>query len=571
MVRYFIGLGHQAYLITSIYHDSIEVLHANDIPRDHGYVYSDDKKLGIPVIRVDSYLSKWPPRRVIFRDFIRTLERIVNDFKLNVLITHSTLWNGPEETAKFVEWRRNIRNLGGYHDPIIFCHMSHFQEPSTQRYSLLERAFRMAWNKFSLRQIIRAANLIIVVTPHEAQIMEGMGANGENIFLFPGGIDDQSFLRYSLEKAKIQIQDIKVPEAKIVTYLGSIEERKNPLAVLEVAKRLTARKDIHFVIAGRGESEYAESVKELAGKLPNVTYLGEITEDEKVQLIKASYINIIMSKIEALGLTQLEFMYFGVPVITSATGGQAWLVRHDEEGIHINGPNDIEGAAKAIESLIDNPAKWERLSKNSTNRARLYTLSNLIRKLDEALTIKLQIDSGLSSLPSEVLATIHEPEQVIKTFSYGAEKIVLTNRRLFLQRGKISRNTLEIPLKNLALIEHVSRYPWKTVLASVILTVLFLLEPVLRPVIPLLSSIYYYFKAAINFVLLNVGVNIPPAFPPIIPLIPALIGLLTFALFTRIGFRLLVKEMKPIFLPYRFKDCIKDIRELIDARNEANP
>ena len=78
---------------------------------------------------IASLVTKWPPRRVGFKDIVHTLERIVNDFQLNVLITHSTLWNGPEEVAKFVEWRRNIKALGGYQAPLIFCHMSHFQEP----------------------------------------------------------------------------------------------------------------------------------------------------------------------------------------------------------------------------------------------------------------------------------------------------------------------------------------------------------------------------------------------------------------------------------------------------------
>ena len=130
MVRDFNALGHEAYLITSVYHDGAEVIQAQNLRKSKGYVYVEDSELGIPVIRVDSYIIKWPRRRISFRDFVQVLGRIVDAYKLNVLITHSTLWNGPEEVAKFVDWRRNMRNLGGYKDPIVFCHMSHFQEPS---------------------------------------------------------------------------------------------------------------------------------------------------------------------------------------------------------------------------------------------------------------------------------------------------------------------------------------------------------------------------------------------------------------------------------------------------------
>lgn len=136
MVTYFKGLGNEAFLITSVYHDGKEVV-SEDQMGDRGYFLINDAELKIPVIRVASLVSRWPPRRIGFKDVVRTLENIVNDFQLNVLITHSTLWNGPEEVAKFVEWRRNMKALGGYQAPLIFCHMSHYQEPSPRRYSLV--------------------------------------------------------------------------------------------------------------------------------------------------------------------------------------------------------------------------------------------------------------------------------------------------------------------------------------------------------------------------------------------------------------------------------------------------
>ncbi len=135
MVRDFNKLGQKAYLITSTFHDGVEVVPREGLLKNKGYYCIEDEALHIPVIRVDSSLAKWPPRRIVFKDFINTLNQIVDDFGLNVLITHSTLWNGPEDVAKFITWRRDMRNIGGYQDPMVFCHMSHFQEPTSQRYS----------------------------------------------------------------------------------------------------------------------------------------------------------------------------------------------------------------------------------------------------------------------------------------------------------------------------------------------------------------------------------------------------------------------------------------------------
>src|SRR4030067_2114848 len=102
MVRDFNSLGHKAYLITSVDHDGTEVIKAESLRRSKGYVFVEDPELGIPVIRVDSYVVKWPRRSISFRDFVQILEKIVDEFGLNVLITHSTLWNGPAEVAKSV-------------------------------------------------------------------------------------------------------------------------------------------------------------------------------------------------------------------------------------------------------------------------------------------------------------------------------------------------------------------------------------------------------------------------------------------------------------------------------------
>ncbi len=167
MTREFIRMGHEAFLITSIYHDGVEVLSPEALRRTGGYTLIQDNELRIPVIRVDSYIARWPPRRIVFRDFISTLANIVDRWQLDVLITHSTLWNGPEEVAKFIQWRRTMRNIGGYNDPLVFCHMSHYQEPTSKRYSLTEQSFRIAWNKITLPQILKTANIVLVVTDLE--------------------------------------------------------------------------------------------------------------------------------------------------------------------------------------------------------------------------------------------------------------------------------------------------------------------------------------------------------------------------------------------------------------------
>jgi D-inositol-3-phosphate glycosyltransferase len=575
MVRDFNSLGNKTYLITSVYHDGIEVIPSESLRKGKGYVYVDDPELGIPVIRVDSYVVKWPRRRISFRDFVHVLEKIVDEFGLNVLITHSTLWNGPEEVAKFVAWRRYMRDFGGYKDPIVFCHMSHFQEPSPKRYSLVERTYRMAWNRFSLSQILETANLVLVVTPLEKNAKVKMGADAKKCLLFPGGVDEKLFLQFAATDARDFLKRHRMSaDAKNISYLGTIEERKNPLGVLKVARLLKDRPYIHFVIAGREDSHYSNKVRDEASRLPNVTYIGEINDKEKISLIKSSFVNILLSQLEALGLTQLEFMYAGVPVVTSAVGGQSWLVRNGREGMYVGGPDDTDGAAKAILSLADNQDLWNRLSVNAKVRAKNFLSSEIIGQLDEALTNEMIKNNGLKHIPSEARKTLAEPEHVLKTWSSGSWGAVATDRRLFVRKGRISKKIAEIPYTNIAYIEHTRRYPWKILLAGFVLTLILLLLRA-RLLEPLLQTILKdTFISAIQELVGSVVAAIPifssfQTAQVLFCVVPFLSGLGAFTLQARTGFNLYTSTIKPVYLPHKLGEVVTFIRKIQDRQRNV--
>jgi len=558
MVRYFRNLGNESYLITSVYHDGKEIVSEQQMG-EKGYFLVNDVELDIPVIRVASLISKWPPRRIGFKDTVHTLERIVNDFQLNVLITHSTLWNGPEEVAKFVEWRRNIKALGGYQAPLIFCHMSHFQEPSPRRYSIVERSFRMAWNRLSLRTILRVANLILVVSPYEEEAKVKMGAPKNRLLLFPGGIDDVSFSQFSSSNPQEFLNQLGIPtESKIVAFVGTIENRKNPTAICNVAERLTNRDDIQFVIGGAGDTEYADMVRKKAESLPNVKYIGELSEKAKVQLIQSSYLNLILSRMEALGVTQLEFMFEGVPVITSGVGGQSWIVRDGEEGIQVKGPEDIDGAVNAVIDLADDKSKWQKLSSNARERASKYTLTNLMQQLDSAITREIENESGLSTLPSEVRSTISEPEYVVRTWSHGTLKIAATERRMFIQRGRLSRSTVELPYFSIHSIEHVRQYRWKALLTGGIFSVLLFIQHYVSPIISrtLTSRVMVLASSLVP----NAGTRMETVIG-FLWVVPISLAAAMFLIGARKGYALHGATLDPIYLPHSFSEAVQYVRD----------
>jgi hypothetical protein len=299
-----------------------------------------------------------------------------------------------------------------------------------------------------------------------------------------------------------------------------------------------------------------------------VSYLGEIDDKEKTLLIKSSYVNILLSQLEALGLAQLEFMYFGVPVVTSAVGGQSWLVHNGREGVHTAGPDDLEGAAKAIVSLVDNPELWNRLSLNARERARDLASPKILAELDEALTREVIKESGLKHIPQEARETLVEPENVLKTWSAGVWRAVATETRLFVRRGFFSRKVTEIPYEHISYIEHSRQYPWKILAAGVLPMLVFLLEPLWRRILN--ATVVSTIEEWVRSVILAVPVFGAPKYLALfVAAVSILIALGAFALQSGTGFNLYGSMTKPIYLPRRFGEVVAFIRSIQEKQTKG--
>jgi hypothetical protein len=299
-----------------------------------------------------------------------------------------------------------------------------------------------------------------------------------------------------------------------------------------------------------------------------VSYLGEIDDKEKTLLMKSSRVNILLSQLEALGLAQLEFMYFGVPVVTSAVGGQSWLVHNGKEGVHAAGPDDVEGAAKAIVNLIDNPELWSRLSLNARERARDLASPKILAELDEALTEEITKESGLKHIPQEARETLVEPENVLKTWSAGEWRAVATETRLFVKRGFFSRKVTEIPYGHISYIEHARRYPWKILAVGALPMLVFLLEPLWRAILN--ATVVSTIEEWANSVILAVPVFGAPKYLAVfVAVVSILIALGAFAVQSGTGFHLHGSLTKPIYLPRRFGEVVTFIRSIQEKQTDA--
>ena len=156
-------------------------------------------------------------------------------------------------------------------------------------------------------------------------------------------------------------------------YIGTIEPRKNLVRLVSAFASISdLHKDCVLVIAGMKGWMYEDlfrKVREL-NIASRVIFTGFISEEDKLDLIRAATVFVYPSLYEGFGIPVLEAMACGIPTITSnisslpeITGNATLLVD----------PTNEDEIAAALNRLLSSSDLRRELSKKSILQAALFT------------------------------------------------------------------------------------------------------------------------------------------------------------------------------------------------------
>lgn len=154
----------------------------------------------------------------------------------------------------------------------------------------------------------------------------------------------------AVEQASTQKIHRQKHTEKIVTFMGRITFQKGPGYFLEVAEKILRRmKNVHFVMAGNGDlmtKMVGQSVK--LGISNKFSFTGFLKGSETKRLLAMSDVFIMPSYSEPFGITPLEAMQAGVPVIISLQSGVSEILRNVVKADFW----DTDAMADAVHSII---------------------------------------------------------------------------------------------------------------------------------------------------------------------------------------------------------------------------
>ena len=181
-----------------------------------------------------------------------------------------------------------------------------------------------------------------------------------------------------------RLRALKASGYKLVLFLGRITIQKGPDYFIQAAKKVLEHNPrVMFIISGSGDMEH--SIMELAASLgiaQNVLFTGFLQGNERHEAYVSADLFVMPSISEPFGITPLEAMRLGTPVLISKQSGVAEIVTHALKCDFW----DVDAMTNMILAVVGYPGLAESLRENGIRQADEITWKEAARKVDNIVS-----------------------------------------------------------------------------------------------------------------------------------------------------------------------------------------
>ena len=160
-----------------------------------------------------------------------------------------------------------------------------------------------------------------------------------------------------------------------VLFVGRLEPRKGLAYLVRAFLRLKpTHPRLRLLVVGRDHKRQQEKTMAMVPPRlrPDVVFVGSVPQADLPSYYASADLFCAPSLGgESFGYVLVEAMAMGLPVVCSDIGGYRDLVRDDHEGLLVP-PRDSEALARALGSLLDNPARRAALAEVAKASAERY-------------------------------------------------------------------------------------------------------------------------------------------------------------------------------------------------------
>lgn len=282
--------------------------------------------------------------------------KILKKRKYDVINTHFAVPTGP--VGIFFSKLLNIPNVLSLHGGDIY---NPSKKISPHRHNLL---------RMLVRKVMENSTEVIAQSTNTKSNALDIYCPSKNIHIIPLGIPKPFIAKTSRKELGLK------EEATYIISIGNFTKTKGYnflIGAMEILKDKYPK--LNLLLLGDGP-EYSPLVK-LSCELnveDRICFVGSVHGAKKFEYISVSNLYVLSSIQESFGISIIEAMCYGLPIIATNSGGPTDIIKDDING-YIVKPCDKFMLAKAIDKMLSDSSKIESFSLKNIKDFDMYEIS----------------------------------------------------------------------------------------------------------------------------------------------------------------------------------------------------
>lgn len=209
-----------------------------------------------------------------------------------------------------------------------------------------------------------------------------LGCDSDKIIIHRMGVD--------LEKFPFEVIPPSTDTFKIITVARLVEKKGVEFAIRAVSELMNKGLKIEYNIVGDGPlNKHLTNIIEQCGRKSSIKILGWKNQDEIINLLKESNLNIVPSvtsengDMEGLPVVIMESMAMGIPVLSTFHSGIPEIIEDNRTGYLVNERN-VEEIIQKLEYILRNKNELKSISFQAREKVKIdFNINTLNETLEQ--------------------------------------------------------------------------------------------------------------------------------------------------------------------------------------------